>query len=63
MNIETLILAIAILFVLEGLAYAAFPGAMKRAMGQLLGLADERLRFLGFVAIFVGLVVIWFIAG
>ena len=60
MNLETFIFAIGIILVLEGLAYAAFPGTLKRAMGQLQGLSDNNLRFLGFVALFLGFVVIWF---
>ncbi len=63
MDWQTLFLAIGLIFILEGVGYAAFPGHMRRMMGQLLETGDETLRVIGFVAVFVGLVVIWFILG
>lgn len=50
-------------FILEGLGYALAPRLMRKAMMQLWDLPDGKLRTMGFVAIFVGLVVIWFIQG
>lgn len=60
MDLDTVIFAVGFVLILEGLAFAAFPAAMKRAMGLILNLSFERLRFLGFVALFLGFVVIWF---
>lgn len=62
-TLEIIFLAVALVFILEGLGYALAPGLMRRAMMQLWDLPDEKLRTLGFVAIFMGLVVIWFIQG
>ena len=60
MDLNTVIFAVGFVLILEGLAFAAFPAAMKRGMGLILNLSIERLRFLGFVALFLGFVVIWF---
>lgn len=60
---DALILAIGLLFILEGLGYAISPGFMRKAMMQLWEMEDKTLQTMGFIAIFVGLVVIWFIAG
>ncbi len=58
---EILFLAVGMVFILEGLGYALAPRAMRRAMMQLWEFPDEKLRTMGFVALFVGFVVIWFI--
>lgn len=60
---QTLFLALALVFILEGVGYAAFPGQMRRMMGHLIQTRDETLRVIGFVAVLMGLVVIWFILG
>ncbi len=60
---QTIFLAIGLVFILEGVGYAAFPGQMRRVMGRLMETGDETLRVIGFVAVLMGLVVIWFISG
>ncbi len=60
---EIIFLAVALVFILEGLGYALAPRFMRKAMMQLWEMPDEKLRLMGFVAIIVGLVVIWFIQG
>lgn len=60
---EILAFAFGLVFILEGLGYALAPGAMRRIMMQVWEISDEKLRTGGFVAVFVGLVVIWFIVG
>lgn len=62
-TLEVIFLAIGMVFILEGLGYALAPRLMRKAMMQLWDLPDGKLRTMGFVAIFVGLVVIWFIQG
>jgi len=62
-TLEIIFLAVAVVFILEGLGYALAPRFMRKAMMQLWELPDEKLRSMGFVAIIVGLVVIWFIRG
>lgn len=60
---QTIFLAIGLVFILEGVGYAAFPGQMRRVMGRLMETGDETLRVIGFIAVLMGLVVIWFISG
>jgi len=59
---QTLLLALGLVFILEGVGYAAFPAQMKRFMRQLTETPIEKLRVIGFVAILVGLVVFWFVS-
>jgi len=60
---DAFFLAIGLLFILEGLGYAVSPRFMRRALMQVWELEDKVLQLMGFIAIFVGLVVIWFIGG
>ncbi len=60
-TLEIIFLAVAAVFILEGLGYALSPKFMRKAMMQLWNLEDEKLRTMGFIAVFMGLVVIWFI--
>ena len=50
-----------ILFVLEGLMFAASPAWMRRAMKSALATPDNVLRIVGIVSAVVGLVLIWFV--
>lgn len=59
--IETIGLAIGLIFILEGLGYALAPAFMRRLMTQLWEVPEKKLRTMGFVAVIVGLVVILFI--
>jgi len=63
MDWRTLVLALALVFILEGVGYAAFPVQMKRIMDLMIETPKEKLRVIGFVAILMGLVVFWFISG
>ncbi len=55
--------AIALLLVIEGLLYAAFPKQMKRAIEQMLKLPDSELRVFAFIVAGIGLIALWFIKG
>ena len=55
------IVGVGILFVLEGLMFAASPAWMRRAMKSALATPDNVLRIVGFVSAVAGLVLIWFV--
>ena len=55
------IVGVGILFVLEGLMFAASPAWMRRAMNSALATPDNILRIVGIVSAVAGLVLIWFV--
>ena len=55
------LIGVGVLFVLEGLMFAASPAWMRRAMKSALATPDNILRIVGIVSAVVGLVVIWFV--
>ena len=58
-----LLVAIGLVLVIEGLAYAAFPSAMRRMLEQLGELTDQNLRTTGLVALIVGVGIVWLVRG
>ena len=54
-----LIVAIGLVFVIEGLLYAAFPGAMKKMMALGLSMSEHSMRTGGLFAAAGGIVIIW----
>jgi uncharacterized protein len=55
------IVGVGILFVLEGLMFAASPAWMRRAMKSALATPDNILRIVGIVSAVAGLLLIWFV--
>ena len=55
--------ALGLVFVIEGLVFAAFPGQAKRAMMSVLETPDTTLRAIGLVSALIGLVVVWLVRG
>ncbi|HEV8408071.1 MAG TPA: DUF2065 domain-containing protein [Sphingomicrobium sp.] len=55
--------ALGLVFVIEGLIFAAFPDAAKRAMTSVLETPDISLRLIGIGSALVGLIVVWFVRG
>jgi len=55
--------AVGLVFAIEGILLAAFPGSAKRAMATALELADGPLRIAGIVAALVGVVIVWLVRG
>ena len=53
------LIGVGILFVLEGLLFAAVPAWMRRAMKSALGTPDNMLRIAGLGSAVVGLILIW----
>jgi uncharacterized protein YjeT (DUF2065 family) len=52
--LETILIAFALIFVIEGLLYALFPDAMKRVLAMALTLPPSSLRRFGFVMVLCG---------
>ena len=52
--------AVGLAFFLEGVLWAASPGAMKRAMAELLRRDDQSVRAVGLCGMGLGLLVCWF---
>ena len=57
------LVAVGLVFVIEGLVFAAFPGSAKRAMLSVLETPDPLLRIVGVVCAATGVVVIWLVRG
>jgi uncharacterized protein len=57
------IVALGLVFVIEGILFAAFPGPAKRAVSAALETPDSVLRITGLVSALIGLVVVWLVRG
>ena len=55
--------ALGLVFVIEGLVFAAFPGPAKRAVATMLETPDATLRIVGLASAVIGLIVIWTVRG
>jgi len=55
--------ALGLVFVIEGLVFAAFPEAAKRAVAMMTQTPDPALRLVGFVSAVFGLVILWLVRG
>lgn len=51
--------ALALMFAIEGLCFAAFPGAMRKALRDASEMPERLLRVLGFFAAALGVVLVW----
>ena len=57
------LVALGLVFVIEGLVFAASPAAAKRAMMHVLEAADGPLRIIGIGSALVGLIIVWLVRG
>jgi uncharacterized protein YjeT (DUF2065 family) len=55
--------ALGLVFVLEGLLFAAFPEWTKRAMASVMEAPDASLRIVGIGSALIGVLLIWVIRG
>jgi uncharacterized protein YjeT (DUF2065 family) len=53
--------ALGLVFVIEGLLFAAFPGHAKRAMASVLETQDNALRLIGLGSAVIGLLGLWLV--
>jgi uncharacterized protein YjeT (DUF2065 family) len=58
-----LVVALGLVFALEGIVLAAFPTAAKQAMVHVLETPEGTLRLIGVASAVFGLVVVWLIRG
>jgi uncharacterized protein len=57
------IVALGLVFVIEGLVFSAFPATAKRAMRTVQEASDGSLRVVGIVSAVLGILLIWVIRG
>jgi uncharacterized protein len=55
--------AIALVFVIEGLIFAAFPEAARRAVTAMTQTPDQGLRLVGLFSAALGLALLWLVRG
>jgi uncharacterized protein len=55
--------ALGLVFIIEGLIFAAFPEAAKRAMTSVLETPDVSVRLIGIGSAVVGLLIVWLARG
>jgi uncharacterized protein YjeT (DUF2065 family) len=55
--------ALGLVFVIEGLVFAAFPEAAKRAMNSVLETPDLSLRLIGIGSAVAGVFMVWLVRG
>ena len=58
-----LVAALGLALAVEGLLFAAFPEAVKRAMVDAAQTPSERMRILGIGSAVLGVVIVWFVRG
>ncbi|MBT6032744.1 MAG: DUF2065 domain-containing protein [Kordiimonadaceae bacterium] len=58
---EEVIIAIGLVFVIEGLLYALFPKAMKNMISVVLTQSENSIRTTGLCALLIGVVIIYLI--
>lgn len=62
MDIDSLVSALALVLILEGLLPFALPNAWRKTMLELAQWQDRQLRSLGLISMGVGLLILWFLA-
>jgi uncharacterized protein len=55
--------AVGLVLVIEGAAYAVFPGALKRITEAVRATSEDRLRLAGVVMTALGVLVVWLVRG
>ena len=57
------LVGIGLVFVIEGLIFAAFPGSAKKAVAAVLDTPDASLRVVGIVSAVFGIILVWLMRG
>ena len=57
------IVALGLVFVIEGVVFSAFPATAKRAMDSVQQSPDSTLRTVGIVSAVLGIILIWAVRG
>ena len=58
-----LVVALALALAMEGLLFAAFPDAVKRAMLDAAHTPSDRMRIVGLGSAAIGVVIVWVVRG
>ena len=58
---NVILLAFALVFMFEGILYSLFPNYMKKVSIFILNLSLDRIRFLGFIFCFIGIIILYLI--
>ena len=61
MDSDTLLAALGLALIMEGLLPFVAPGAWRQAFSQLMQLQDGQLRFFGLLAVGAGPALLWFV--
>ena len=59
----SVLVAIGLVFAIEGILFAALPGPVKRAMAHVTETPDSALRLVGIASAIVGVVLVWLVRG
>ena len=57
------LVALGLVFAIEGLLFAAFPAVVRRAVAHVMETPDATLRVIGIVSAVVGVALIWIVRG
>jgi uncharacterized protein len=57
--VASILTALGLVFVIEGLTYALVPSQLKRMLVRLLDMSDDQLRVMGTIALAFGVVLVW----
>jgi uncharacterized protein YjeT (DUF2065 family) len=60
--LDTLLLALGLMLILEGLMPMVSPWKWRRLFEQLLQLDDGQIRFFGMTMVIIGLLLFWFVS-
>lgn len=55
--------ALGLVFAIEGIVFAAFPATAKRAMASVLETPESALRLVGILSALLGVVLVWLVRG
>lgn len=53
------LVALGLVFAIEGILFAAFPTLTKRALAQIIETPDNALRLVGIASAVIGVVIVW----
>jgi uncharacterized protein YjeT (DUF2065 family) len=63
MTVMDFVVALGLVFMIEGLLFAAFPDAAKHGLASVIGTPTQMLRIIGIGSAIIGLVIIWLVRG
>jgi uncharacterized protein YjeT (DUF2065 family) len=55
--------ALGLVFAIEGIVFAAFPATAKRAMVRVIEAPENALRLVGILSALIGVILVWLVRG